>query len=104
MTLPPAVRNAAWPQFGGNPAHVMGHLSVNARLAEAWTANIGEGGGYRAVIMAQPVVDNGVVYTMDSEAVITAFTLTMPKDDGLRYLLPALALWAAAAGSGRAMK
>ena len=76
VTLPPAVRNAAWPQFGGNPAHVMGHLSVNDRLAEAWTANIGEGGGYRAVIMAQPVVDNGVVYTMDSEAVITAFTLT----------------------------
>jgi 4-amino-4-deoxy-L-arabinose transferase-like glycosyltransferase len=31
---------------------------------------------------------------------LTAFTLTMPKDDGLRYLLPALALWAAAAGSG----
>lgn len=31
---------------------------------------------------------------------LTAFTLTMPKDVGLRYLLPALALWAAAAGSG----
>ena len=31
---------------------------------------------------------------------LTAFTLTMPKDAGLRYLLPVLALWAAAAGSG----
>jgi 4-amino-4-deoxy-L-arabinose transferase-like glycosyltransferase len=31
---------------------------------------------------------------------LTAFTLAMPKDDGLRYLLPVLALWAAAAGSG----
>ena len=31
---------------------------------------------------------------------LTAFTLTMPKDDGLRYLLPVFALWAAAAGSG----
>jgi 4-amino-4-deoxy-L-arabinose transferase-like glycosyltransferase len=33
---------------------------------------------------------------------LTAFTLTMPKDVGLRYLLPALALWAAAAGCGLA--
>jgi Dolichyl-phosphate-mannose-protein mannosyltransferase len=31
---------------------------------------------------------------------LTAFTLTMPKDVGLRYLLPVLALCAAAAGSG----
>jgi hypothetical protein len=31
---------------------------------------------------------------------LTAFTLTMPKDVGLRYLLPVLALWAAAAGGG----
>ena len=33
---------------------------------------------------------------------LTAFTLTMPKDVGLRYLLPALALWTAAAGCGLA--
>ncbi len=31
---------------------------------------------------------------------ITGFTLTTPKDVGVRYLLPALALWAAAAASG----
>ena len=31
---------------------------------------------------------------------LTAFTLAQPKDVGLRYLLPVLALWAAAAGSG----
>ena len=31
---------------------------------------------------------------------LTAFTLTMPKDVGLRYLLPVLALWTAAAACG----
>jgi len=31
---------------------------------------------------------------------ISAFTLTQPKDVGVRYLLPVLALWAAAAASG----
>jgi hypothetical protein len=33
-------------------------------------------------------------------AALTGFTLAMPKDVGLRYLLPALALWSAAAGCG----
>lgn len=31
---------------------------------------------------------------------ITAFTLAQPKDVGVRYLLPVIALWAAAAGGG----
>jgi len=31
---------------------------------------------------------------------LTAFTVAMPKDVGLRYLLPVLALWAAAAAGG----
>jgi hypothetical protein len=31
--------------------------------------------------------------------VLTGFTITMPRDIGLRYLLPVIALWAAAAGA-----
>ena len=73
VTLPPEVRNAAWPQAGGNPAHFMGHLAAGERLVEAWTANIGEGGGYRRKILAQPVSADGVIYVMDSDAVVSAF-------------------------------
>jgi outer membrane protein assembly factor BamB len=79
VVLPPAVRNAAWPQAGGNPSHLMGHLEANDHLSEAWKANIGEGGGYRQIIMAQPVVLNGTVFTMDSDAVVSAFALTDGK-------------------------
>jgi outer membrane protein assembly factor BamB len=91
VVLPPAVRNAAWPQAGGNPAHLMGHLAANDHLAEAWKVEIGEGGGYRKILMAQPVVLNGIVFTMDSDAEVSAFALadgnrlwradTKPKDD-----------------------
>ncbi len=90
IALPPPVRNAAWPQAGGNPAHVMGHLAANPDLAQAWASDIGAGGGYRRKILAQPVVANGLVYTMDSRAVVSAFALasgaqvwrmdTKPKD------------------------
>ncbi len=74
--LPPAVSNASWPQAGGNPAHFMGHLAASERLAQAWTADIGAGGGgYRRKIMAQPVAENGIVYVMDSDAVVSAFDI-----------------------------
>lgn len=75
VALPPAVSNANWPQAGGNPAHLMGHLAANDRLAEAWKADIGEGGGRRKILMAQPIVLNGSVFTMDSDAVVSAFSL-----------------------------
>jgi outer membrane protein assembly factor BamB len=91
VVLPPAVRNAAWPQAGGNPAHLMGHLAANDHLTEAWKANIGEGGGYRRILTAQPVVLGGTVFTMDSDAEVSAFSLaegqrlwrvdTKPHDD-----------------------
>jgi outer membrane protein assembly factor BamB len=75
IVLPPAVRNAAWPQAGGNPTHLMGHLAANDHLAEAWKSDIGAGGGYRKVIMAQPVVLNDIVFTMGSDAEVSAFAL-----------------------------
>jgi outer membrane protein assembly factor BamB len=90
VVLPPAVSNAGWPQAGGNPAHLMGHLAANDHLTEVWKADIGEGGGYRQILMAQPVVSGGTVFAMDSSAEVSAFNLadgrklwrvdTKPKD------------------------
>jgi outer membrane protein assembly factor BamB len=79
VVLPPAVRNAAWPQAAGNPAHLMGHVAAGDDLKEAWHADIGIGGGYRAILMAQPVVLNNTVFTMDSEGVVSAFALANGK-------------------------
>lgn len=73
--LPAAVTNPEWPQPGGNPAHVMGHLHTPNVLNQAWRVSIGEGGGFREKITAQPLVVGGRVYTMDSNAVVSAFDL-----------------------------
>jgi len=73
VVLPPAVANPDWPQPGGNPAHLMGRLETGAVLNQAWRAKIGEGGGFRRKITAQPVVSAGRVYAMDSDAVVSAF-------------------------------
>jgi outer membrane protein assembly factor BamB len=75
VVLPPPVGNADWPQAGGNPSHAMGHLQVGDTLQTAWRADIGEGGGYRRKITAQPVVNGGQVFTMDSDATLTAYNV-----------------------------
>ncbi len=73
VVLPPAAANPDWPQAGGNASHDMGNLQVSPSPARAWSAGIGEGGGYRRKITARPVVAGGRVFTMDSDAVVTAF-------------------------------
>jgi outer membrane protein assembly factor BamB len=75
VVLPPATQNAAWPQAGGNPAHLMGHLALGERPGEAWSSDIGEGGGFRRKILCQPVASEGVIYTMDSDAIVKAFDM-----------------------------
>ena len=57
----------------------MGHLAAKDSLNEIWKVDIGEGGGYRQILMAQPVVLNGRVFAMDSDAVISAFNLSDGK-------------------------
>jgi outer membrane protein assembly factor BamB len=75
IALPPPTPVADSPQAGGNPSHVVGHPAVRDRLEEAFRTSIGEGGGYRRKVTARPVVAGGRVFTMDSDAVATAFDL-----------------------------
>ena len=57
--------------------------SPSAGSSAAWRSGIGESGGYRRKIPAQPVVAGGRVFTMDRDAVVAR----------LRPARPAAALW-----------
>jgi outer membrane protein assembly factor BamB len=84
VVLPPPAPNADWPQAGGNPAHDMEHPALGPNLARAWSADIGSGGGYREKLTAQPVVAAGRVFTMDSDAFVTAFDAATGRRDWRR--------------------
>ena len=73
IALPPAEANADWAQPGGNASKSMGHLALGSSLGRAWTADIGEGSQSRARLASAPVVANGRVYTIDTQAVVRAF-------------------------------
>jgi outer membrane protein assembly factor BamB len=74
--LPPPVRNAAWLQAGGNPAHDMGQLALSPTPRVVWTEGIGAGGGYRNKILAEPLVWNGTVFAMDTAENVSALRLS----------------------------
>ena len=73
ITLPPAEANTDWTQPGGNASKSMGHLALGSALGRAWTADIGQGSQSRARLASAPVVANGRVYTIDTQAVVRAF-------------------------------
>jgi outer membrane protein assembly factor BamB len=73
VTVPPPAEDVAWMQAGGMPAHAPGNLALGLRLAPAWSAEIGAGGGYWEKLTATPVAGGGRVFAMDSDAVVSAF-------------------------------
>jgi outer membrane protein assembly factor BamB len=73
VVLPRPYHNMSWPQEGGNAAHTMYHLALGDLPTEAWTADIGEGSASDQYLLAEPIVVDGVVYTMDALSTISAF-------------------------------
>lgn len=73
VTLPAAETNREWPQAGGYPNHAMGHLALSDNPREVWRTSIGDGSSSTRRLMAQPVVADGRVYTLDTDYDVAAF-------------------------------
>lgn len=73
VVLPPATVNAGWVQPGGSASKSLGHLALSNTPTQAWSQSIGDAGGSRARLAASPVVANGRVFTIDTEATIRSF-------------------------------
>ncbi|MBS0271832.1 MAG: PQQ-binding-like beta-propeller repeat protein [Proteobacteria bacterium] len=71
VTLPISEIGRDWPQAGGGAAHVMPHCSLKDTLEPQWTVSIGSGGG-EGRFLSSPVVNEGVIYAMDTSGNITA--------------------------------
>jgi len=65
--------NDSWTQYGGSPAHAMYHLSLGESPRRIWSSDVGAGSDDSRQLLAQPLVVNDTVYTMDALSVITAF-------------------------------
>ncbi|MCW2381518.1 MULTISPECIES: PQQ-binding-like beta-propeller repeat protein [unclassified Sphingobium] len=72
VTLPPPVVNAAWAQSGGNAAKAIGHVALGDTIQQAWSASV-TGGGSRSRLAAAPVVADGKLFVIDTDATVSAF-------------------------------
>ncbi len=72
ILLPRPTKNIAWPQEGGYPNHAMHHVEVSDNIKKIWRTDIGEGTDDEEQLIAQPVVADGMVFTMDAANRVTA--------------------------------
>jgi outer membrane protein assembly factor BamB len=70
--LPPAAPVADWPVVSG-PQEVVQNAAAAKAFQVAWTKSIGVGSKGRTEVMAQPVSDGTLIYTLDGEARVSAF-------------------------------
>lgn len=87
LALPAARTNANWTQSISNARTRVAHPSLRATPQLVWTANIGQGDGRKSRITADPVVGDGRVFTLDSQAQVTAVS-TSGKVIWTRDLVP----------------
>ena len=67
--------NTSWTHPGGNAAHTVAHPALGRSLQPLWSASIGEGNSRGHRITADPVVSEGRIFTQDSRALVSAFSV-----------------------------
>lgn len=67
-------QNDTWPQAGGYPSHSMQNLALTSKQPQkVWSSDIGEGSRSRLPLTAQPVVAGQSIFTLDTDASLSAF-------------------------------
>lgn len=80
FVAPAPWKNDFWTQAGGYPNHNLQNLSLpDTPLKKIWSANIGQGGSDDFPLTAQPVVFDGLIYTLDASSHVKAFDIKTGK-------------------------
>ncbi|WP_299603250.1 PQQ-like beta-propeller repeat protein [uncultured Tateyamaria sp.] len=72
IALPPQVANTDAAQSFGTPAFRTDHPQLGQTLTPIWSVDIGAGDSRKHRIVADPVVSDGRVFTLDAETTVTA--------------------------------
>src|SRR6185503_18745625 len=68
VVLPPPYANSEWPEPGGYASNAMYHLEAKGPLRKLWEQDAGKGSDTASRLTAAPVVADGKIYVLDSEA------------------------------------
>ena len=74
LLAPAPWNNAFWPQAGGYPNHSMQNLALpDGQLKCLWKTSIGAKATDELPLMAQPILVDGQIYTLDTKSQLSAF-------------------------------
>jgi len=88
VVLPPPYINKEWPEPGGYAANAMYHLAAKGPLRPIWQVDTGKGSDDDSRLTAPPIVADGRVFVLDSEAHVYAFDARDGKPLWDRNLAP----------------
>ncbi len=74
LVLPTPTLNANWPQSIGTELTRVAHPALSKTPQLVWSAPIGAGDSAKTRITADPVVAGGLVFVMDAQSKVSAFT------------------------------
>jgi outer membrane protein assembly factor BamB len=81
IILPEPYVNKDWSQAGGNQTHAMYHLKAETgALHEVWSVDIGASASDDNRLLAEPIIADGAVYTMDADSVVSAHDVGTGKE------------------------
>ena len=82
IRLPAPEPMADWPQAGGLASHALHHVALGAPSPRvAWSRSVGVGSASdQALLLAQPVIAQGQVFTVDSQATVLALDAENGRD------------------------
>ena len=72
IALPAQVANASWPQSPVSEIYRTDNAAFAGSLSPVWSVSIGQGDTKRQRLNADPIVDGGRIYTMDSAHRVSA--------------------------------
>ncbi len=72
FAMPTQKNNTTWPQGHASPSTQVVHAALSAEPKPLWALSVGTGDRARNRITADPIVAEGIVFTLDSLSVLTA--------------------------------
>lgn len=88
VLLPKPYVNTSWPEPGGYATNAMYHLEAGGPLRQVWEQDAGKGSDSDSRLTASPIVADGRIYVLDSEAHVFAFNATTGAPLWNRELAP----------------
>ncbi len=80
LTLGHGHKNKSWSVPGGSPDHATDNLALATHPKKLWTSSIGSGNSSDKKLVSNLVVDNNVIYGIDTQGQVTALSMA----DGTR--------------------